>query len=366
MELGIILLILFIVILWCNCSNSNTTENLTNVEYSCTTKNKLLDEIIKQRYDNQDINNTEKNDIYIPCSYNYCEKEAKSFENNKGKKIFVIDGCDVLASKITLWKVLKDKFGINATSYMPLTHILEEEMDLNNFISHYKQNKDQMYILKNFKQRQEGIKITKDLDEILNGVKNGWYLVQDYLYDPFLVDKRKTNFRYYLLIICFNGDIKGYIHNNGFVYYTPEYYDKKSSDFKKHITTGYIDRKIYDKNPLTIEDFRKYLDNDKKGNSNIWDKNINELFYNIMCALSDNICNNKKLDETIRFQLFGCDIQPDSKLNVKLIEINKGPDLGAKDERDKQVKRKVQEDVLKIVDPQYINEDQQTQFIRIY
>ncbi len=33
------------------------------------------------------------------------------------------------------------------------------------------------------------------------------------------------------------------------------------------------------------------------------------------------------------------------------MEINKGPDLGAKDERDKQVKLQVQRDIFKIIDP---------------
>ena len=33
------------------------------------------------------------------------------------------------------------------------------------------------------------------------------------------------------------------------------------------------------------------------------------------------------------------------------MEINKGPDLNAKDERDKQVKLQVQRDIFRIVDP---------------
>ena len=51
-----------------------------------------------------------------------------------------------------------------------------------------------MYVLKNYAQRQEGIKLTRDLDEILDGYKNGWYLAQDYLYKPYLINKRKINF----------------------------------------------------------------------------------------------------------------------------------------------------------------------------
>jgi hypothetical protein len=36
------------------------------------------------------------------------------------------------------------------------------------------------------------------------------------------------------------------------MYYTPQKYDDKDAAFDKHITTGYIDRKIYDTNPLSF------------------------------------------------------------------------------------------------------------------
>ena len=110
------------------------------------------------------------------------------------------------------------------------------------------------------------------------------------------------------------------------MYYTPKYFNYKSKDKDSHITTGYIDRKVYSKNPLTLYDFYKYLD--KNGyNSKLLKDNIKNLFYNIMNALKEPICNNKNLKNTVRFQIFGADVAPDNLLNVKLIEINKGPDL---------------------------------------
>ena len=38
--------------------------------------------------------------------------------------------------------------------------------------------------------------IDSDLKEIQEGVDNGWYLVQDYVYDPYIIANRKINFRY--------------------------------------------------------------------------------------------------------------------------------------------------------------------------
>ena len=48
------------------------------------------------------------------------------------------------------------------------------------------------------------------------------------------------------------------------MYYTPELFEKGNPSFKKNITTGYIDRKVYDENPLTHEDFKKYLDDSSR------------------------------------------------------------------------------------------------------
>ena len=47
------------------------------------------------------------------------------------------------------------------------------------------------------------------------------------------------------------------------------------------------------------------------------------------------------------------------------MEINKGPDLDAKDERDKQVKLKVQRDMFRIIDPIDENESENTRFVKI-
>jgi hypothetical protein len=49
------------------------------------------------------------------------------------------------------------------------------------------------------------------------------------------------------------------------------------------------------------------------------------------------------------FQLYGADIAIDDKLNPSLMEINKGPDLSAKDEKDRNVKLKLSEDILKSI-----------------
>jgi hypothetical protein len=328
-------------------------EQFGNYNSSCGKYPELLKKAMEER---NMVENKEKYDVYIPCSYNSCEKDILAFESDKsGKKIFLIDGCDWVGSKMALWELLKENYGDSANKYMPESYLLDREQDLKAFSIKFYENKiknpNQMYVLKNYAQRQEGIKLTMDHDEIIKGINNGWYLAQEYKYDPYIIDKRKINFRYYLLIVCKNNTIEAYIHKDGFLYYTPEFYDANDMTFDKHITTGYVDRAIYEKNPLTLEDFRVYLDSLGCGLRQKWDFSANNLMNKVMEAISKKICKNKKLDNHVRFQLFGCDLAPTSNLEASLMEINKGPDLSAKDERDMQVKLKVQKDIFSIVDP---------------
>jgi len=348
----IILVILVLKICYFDNINNFTIEGFSDFYSECTLNN-IMNKIVKKYNMDHNEGNYE---YYIPCEYNTCEERVKKFESEtSSKKIFLIDGCDWPASKIHLWKLLKDYYGNDkASTLMPQTYLLDDARDLKlieeHFTSNLKKRKDHMYILKNYAQRQEGLKIVQSYEEIMDGYNNGFYLVQDYLYRPFLISNRKVNFRYYTLIVCRNGGIEGYIHNNGFVYYTPEFYDENDPAFDKHITTGYIDRKIYDENPLTLDDFRDHLDHIRDGLSLKWDNNVNLLMHQIIKAISTKVCKNKKLKHHVLFQLFGSDVAPTEDLGAYLMEINKGPDLGAKDERDKEVKSKVQEDIIKLID----------------
>jgi len=351
-NINIILLSTIIVLIIIKIFFSQQIENFVDYYSECEVSG-LLENVVKG---NGMKNNKTNWDYYFPCEYNTCEEKIKTFENQEGtKKIFLVDGCDWPASKIALWKLLKEHYGNDeAAKLMPQTYLLDDPVDLLAIKTHFKNNKEIrknfMYILKNYAQRQEGLKIVTTYKEIMEGYKEGFYLVQDYLYNPFLINKHKINFRYYTLIVCRNGIVEGYIHRDGFVYYTPEYYDENDPAFHKHITTGYIDRKIYDTNPLTLDDFRKKLETMKKGSSTIWDKNVARLMHDIIEAVSLKICKNNKLKKHTLFMLFGSDVAPTADLLAYLMEINKGPDLDAKDERDKKVKTKVQEDIFKVIE----------------
>ena len=196
------------------------------------------------------------------------------------------------------------------------------------------------------------------------------------LEDSYLVSGRKINLRVYIVVVCHKEATDVYVFNNGFMYYTKQMFVKGDKNPDNHITTGYVERDIYHKNPLTHTDFKMYLDmkeGDKYHPSNnprtlsdpeksirsqglnlsqvIFDR-INKLIMDIFIAFKGKIC--KKVDnrhepvpiyKDYSVQIFGADVAINDQLQPQIIEINKGPDLSSKDERDGYVKKKLVSDV---------------------
>jgi hypothetical protein len=337
--LGILIgIIIYIIFNSCSKLLEKLTNAFSHSKFSwnsdCGDVSGLLEKIFEKRK----ITQSNNFDIWIPCSYDNCEEDIIKFEKfNNHKYIGIVEGCDIIASKMALWDILRNQ------DLMPQSWLLHNKNDMKDFENNYDNKK--MYILKNFAQRQEGLKLTRDYNEIINSKDNGFYLIQEYWLNPYIISGRKVNLRYYLIILVKNGVKSAFIFDDGFMYYTPELYDSESMDFNKHVTTGYIDRKVYDENPLTQYDFRKHI-GDK---STLWDNNVKTLFNKTAKIFMNKLGENTKLNQHTRFQIFGCDVQPDENLKPKLIEINKGPDLDSKDIRDGAVKTNLLENTLKIV-----------------
>jgi len=310
--------------------------------------------------------------MYYPCGYTNAEKEIKTIKIlNKDQKIFMIDGCDYIVSKLILWNILEKTYGRNsAGKILPRSYLSYKLNDMIKFWYFYKKkmkkNKSSIFIIKNDKQRQEGINLLRKKKDIIELISKGKYIIQEYLQDPFTIIGHKINLRYYLLIVCKPNKTEAYLHKNGFVYYTAKKYEKDSLDFHKNITSGYVDRKIYDSNPLTVKEFHKYLINNNYEFRKYF-KNLMLCFRKILYATNPYICKQKKTKKNVKFQLFGCDIAPNKYLDVQIMEFNKGPDFTPKDKRDKRVKLKVLHDIFDLIDDvNNIDLEEKNEFIKIW
>ena len=271
------------------------------------------------------------------------------------KFMYGVAGTDRLASKsnlaFSLRSTLPDK---DYQDMVPKTFILsikddyeKLQKDMTNRVNIQKN----VYILKKNIQRQEGHFITNNWDDALKAIeenkKEPFVVAQELLQNPLIVGGRKVNMRIYLLVhVGANGTVRFHIYYNGFMYYTPQFFKPYGIDKDQIITTGYIDRKVYEENPLSLMDLRKHLGNEQ------YDKmfeNIKVLFKKLKTAYDFQLRIDNKDIPGDKFLIYGCDIAPDENLNVKLIEINKGPDLSYKDARDKAVKFNMVRDAFRTV-----------------
>jgi hypothetical protein len=314
-------------------------------------------------------NDIKKACLIVPCSYETTEKEIRDLETNGIKnnqygdavRIYMLNNTDYMVSKLALWKYLKEKYGPTiASNMLPYTWDLTDSNEVEIFKKQFNPNK--IYITKNNYQRQEGIEIHTKLESILNS-RNKYLLVQELLQDPYLISGRKINLRVYVLVIKDTiSNIKIQIYKDGFMYYTPELFEPGNPDFKKNITTGYIDRQIYIENPLTHADFRKWLDNTSRTltpfekyfkseypNIKISDFVFSQIYQQLSFVLKtyETIIGSKTLG--VGFQLYGVDVAINQDLKPMVMEINKGPDLTAKDQRDRELKINLGRDILKSV-----------------
>ena len=278
--------------------------------------------------------------------------------------VYGIAGTDKLASKSNLCYYLKNALKPEVVDQIiPKTYILGIQDDRDRFINEFKKNK-KVYILKKNLQRQEGHFITDNFQDAMNKINesNGqWVVAQEMLQDPYIISGRKVNLRIYFLIsISETGDVEFYIYKNGFMYYTSKEFIKNSVLPEHIITTGYIDRQVYKDNPLTLFDLHKHM-GDVAYNT-MFDKIIS-LFSNLKKAYAQNLYIDNKNIPGKKFLVYGCDIAPDRNLNVTLMEINKGPDLSYKDERDKLVKFNMMRDVFALMGLIKCEED--NDFVRV-
>jgi hypothetical protein len=269
--------------------------------------------------------------------------------SDKNKLLYGLRCVNMIASKSTLASVVKAHDEEMADKILPKTWILRDKHDHHELITQEFTTEGlpkRDLILKKNIQRQNGITFVNSIRDIESEKDN--VICQELLHDPYIVNGHKINIRIYLLMIADQDKqrVSAYIFNDGVVYYTQDSYDPNRLVFSTQITTGYINRTIYEKNPLSLHELYEHMGN---ADSKILMSNIRTLFTSV-CKSYEKVLRAYDLDGGVsRFLIFGCDIYPFQNLDVKLIEINKGPDLNAKDTKDGEIKYALIHEALQLV-----------------
>jgi len=269
--------------------------------------------------------------IYIPNGYNRIEIDLdKLTPHNENQIIFGVQGCDDLVGKTCLWNILEKTYGrFGASQLLPETFVLSNDDHVQLFKEQYKQN--EIYILKSKRQRKEGLKLTRELKDILESKEN-YTLVQNYKRDLLLINNRKLNLRIYLLLTIKNGVVEAYINKYATCIYSNKEYDDSTLDFENNITSFNLDLKVYDENPMTMKQLRTYLLDNGYDNPDVLFERINNKVAMVIDAVKPSLGRKGNLNNNLCAQVFGMDFVVDKDLNPFMLEANKGPDMQPKQE----------------------------------
>lgn len=269
--------------------------------------------------------------IYIPNGYNRIEIDLEKLTpHNENQIIFGVQGCDYLVGKTSLWNILEKNYGrVGASQLLPETFVLSNDDHVQLFKEQYKQN--EIYILKSKRQRKEGLKLTRELKDILEAKEN-YTLVQNYKRDLLLINKRKLNLRIYLLITIKNGIVEAHINKYATCIYSNKEYDDSTLDFENNITSFNLDLKVYDENPMTMRQLRTYLLDNGYDNPDVLFERINNKVAMVIDAVKPSLGKKGNLNNNLCVQVFGMDFVVDKDLNPFMLECNKGPDMQPKQE----------------------------------
>ena len=370
-------------------NNSNSQDvvveeesNKNRVKYVKCDRLRITDNVkhTLNKFDMKKINMSNLNwELYLPCGYNYVENEIDNIKiTSTDQKVFAIKGCDNIASKNNLWKLFVDEYGRSeASRIMPTTYIIMNNEDMSIFKAEY--NKNDMYLIKKNIQRKQGIFLSKNYDEIINEIKSDgdYRVIQKYVPDLFTLNNHKINIRLYLVIVCKNDIKTGYIYKEGKCIYSQKVHGDTSKNIsseelnnneerQKYLTSLNLDVKIYNELPETLNELELYLN--QKGSSYsyqmLWE-NIISIFKKLMIAIENDICTNSPISEITSFQLFGADIIFDNNMDAYLLELNKGPSMKYMTDRDELMKKKLMEDIFKLVGIIDIHSKYQNEFIKL-
>jgi tubulin polyglutamylase TTLL9 len=232
-----------------------------------------------------------------------------------------------------------------------------------------------MWIMKPVGKAQgRGIFIITNLNQIIswrNSLKGGQenlvnelYIAQKYVMNPLLIGGKKFDLRIYALVTNYS-PLTVYLYKTGFARFTHHRYSTNMEDISNNLVH------------LTNVAIQKNSDNYDKITGGKWDlrslklylmskygrEKVNQLFNDIQDIVLKSLFSVQKVIVNDRhcFELYGYDILIDDKLKPWLIEINANPSLTANTAKDNEMKVKMLDDMLTILDLEKImtgNEDQ--------
>lgn len=288
-----------------------------------------------------------------------CFDIIKKIPNYQNKFLYTSVSIDYIASKSKLFEMYISSTHVNKIKIFPESYVITNNKNIHKNIQKMF-NGNKLVILKNNVQQQKGCLIISKMNDLKQIDLSNYCICQELLQNPYTISGKKINLRVYVLMqITSDNKMNIFMYNDGFMYYTKDNFIKNSSSFDSNITSGLLDRSIYKNKPLTMKDFKKYIGRSK---TSILSQNLKKLMQSLFENIKQKILRIEKTFTINKFILLGADIAVDENINLLLMEINKGPDMTFKDNRDKDLKLKLVNDMI---DKVIFNKNDNNEFISI-
>lgn len=160
-------------------------------------------------------------------------------------------------------------------------------------------------------------------------------IVQKYIDNPLLINKRKFDMRMFMLVTSINGCVKAYFYKDGYLRTScKEFSVTNLANRMIHLTNDAVQKKdeeygkYENSNKLSYDDFQKYIDANYAASQINF---INDILPQAKERMRDTIkAVFTKIDPTRKFcsfEIFGYDFMLDEEFNLSLIEVNTNPCL---------------------------------------
>uniref|UniRef100_A0A8C6Q6R8 Tubulin--tyrosine ligase-like protein 9 n=1 Tax=Nothobranchius furzeri TaxID=105023 RepID=A0A8C6Q6R8_NOTFU len=177
------------------------------------------------------------------------------------------------------------------------------------------------------------------------------YVAQRYIENPYLLNGRKFDLRVYVLVTSYI-PLKAWLYRDGFARFSnTRFFLGTINDKHMHLTNVSVQKTAPDYNPekdckWQLQQLRRYL-TAKHGREVVETlfKEIDNIFVRSLQSVHKVIINDKHC-----FELYGYDILLDQNLKPWLIEVNASPSLAPSSKEDYEMKYRLLEDTLNVVD----------------
>ncbi|XP_048873581.1 probable tubulin polyglutamylase TTLL9 isoform X1 [Brienomyrus brachyistius] len=247
--------------------------------------------------------------------------------------------------------------------FFPCTFELPSEYHL--FVEEFKRNPKSTWIMKPVARSQgKGIFLFRKLKDIMDWKKDGSrleeqrdeaqvesYVAQRYIENPYLIGGRKFDLRVYVLVSSYL-PLKAWLYRDGFARFSNTRFSLSSiEDQYIHLTNVAVQKTAPDYDPergckWQMQQLRRYL-TAKHGAQAVETlfRDIDNVFVHSLQSVQKVIINDKHC-----FELYGYDILLDQDLKPWLIEVNASPSLTPSSQQDYEMKCRLLEDTLHVVD----------------